>query len=136
MTLIGLAEQREPFSFDGSGYTNVPGLLLNVSTGDRPAELEANLGLVIQGPVTDPVTGWFQIVDFTDMTPLAWAVLQFPEPIDSFSSVWAPTLKAYLPAGIEDHQYTVQVTVSGSGSMHIAPSWQEASIPTFAAKGL
>ena len=136
MSLIALAEQREQFAFDGSGYTNVPGLVINVSTGDRPAELEASLGLVIQGPVEDPVSGWMQIVDFTNMVPLAWAVLQFPGPVDGFTSVWAPLLKTYIPAGIEDHQYVVQVTVPGTGSMHLAPSWQEASIPTFAAKGL
>lgn len=132
MTLIAHTELKSQVALNHTDWRNVPGLSIWLETEERPVMLEAYMGLFVQtGVSTTPEWADIQIVDFTNMSPLSWVRVEYPNVTGDVISQTTP-LKALIPAGQPLNQYVVQVRVGG-GNHYYAPSWQSASVPMFTA---
>lgn len=124
---LAMAVSAAEFGVPGTGvWYSIPGLDVTVTTGDRPAYVSVDFGIVVTDGVTRPVTSLSpRIWDDTAGVSLATGYMQALNPLPNSDPQYLltqpPSLGVRLPAGWTNHRLLVQVQIPGDQA---GPSWQ------------
>ena len=122
-----MAVSTAEFGVPGTGvWYSIPGLDVTVTTGDRPAYVSVDFGIVVADGVTRPVASLSpRIWDDTAGVSLATGYMQALNPLPNSDPQYLltqpPSLGVRLPAGWTNHRLLVQVQIPGDQA---GPGWQ------------
>lgn len=124
---LAMAVSAAEFGVPGTDvWYSIPGLDVTVTTGDRPAYVSVDFGIVVADGVTRPVTSLSpRIWDDTAGVSLATGYMQALNPLPNSDPQYLltqpPSLGVRLPAGWTNHRLLVQVQIPGDQA---GPGWQ------------
>lgn len=124
---LAMAVSAAEFGVPGTDvWYSIPGLDVTVTTGDRPAYVSVDFGIVVTDGVTRPVTSLSpRIWDDTAGVSLATGYMQALNPLPNSDPQYLltqpPSLGVRLPAGWTNHRLLVQVQIPGDQA---GPGWQ------------